>query len=67
MPCHPDRVRVTSPFEEHQEAAAVLETTLKKLFHADIRTLLNYLETEYVGPDVTQAMRRLREVVGYGG
>lgn len=32
---------------------------------ADVRTLLDHLDGEYVGPSVVQAMRRLRRVTGY--
>lgn len=35
-------------------------------FSADIRRVLDYCEAEYVGPEVNAALKRLREVVGYG-
>jgi hypothetical protein len=33
---------------------------------ADIRTLLDYMDGEYVGPEITRTLRRLRGVVGSG-
>lgn len=32
---------------------------------ADIRTLLDHLENEYVGAEIAAVMRRLRAIVGY--
>ncbi len=31
---------------------------------ADVRTLLDHMDGEYVGPNISATMRRLREVVG---
>jgi hypothetical protein len=43
-----------------------VEVVLPPQMRTDLRLLLDHLETEYVGPNIAQAMRRLRVIVGFG-
>ena len=65
LPVVDDRIFGFHPedFDQIQQESSV-DTTVIKTFERDVRTLLEYLEHEYVTPDVSQAMRRLEKVVG---
>lgn len=43
-----------------------VEVVIPPQMRTDLRLLLDHLETEYVGPTISQAMRRLRVIAGFG-
>jgi hypothetical protein len=49
-----------------ENATQNVEVSLPPYVRTDILALLDYVEAQYVGPEISATMRRLRAVVGYG-